>query len=337
MNPETLFFRPAALLLLLLVPPLAWALAAMARRRERRAREIAGPRHAALAAEASSGRRRRKHVLVVLGLVALVLAAAQPRFGSAPAELEPGGADLVVALDVSRSMLARDVLPSRLERARREIAALATATPTARIGLVAFAGEARVLAPLTTDLAALVEIANAADDLSVGRGGSDLGAAIESARALLEGAGGDEPAARSIVIVTDGDDAGGGGVAAATRAREAGLRVSILGCASAIGARIPVAGPDGGERFLVGPDGTEVRTALRDEDLRAVADAGGGIYRSVGLEAGVLSELAVASAGAASFRAVGASTGRGNGYQGPLALAILLWTLDLGLTARRRR
>ena len=201
-----------------------------------------------------------------------VVAALQPLWGEGTASSSARGADVVVCLDVSRSMLARDVPPSRLAAAKREIRALARTRAGDRLALVLFAGEARLAAPLTSDVESFCEIVDLADPLSVGRGGTDLGAALEAALAALEGAAGDHAA---VILVTDGEDLGGRGLRAAEACKARNVAVHCVGFGSAGGAKIPVAG-DGGTTFLRDRGGAEVVSALDPDGLRRIAEATGG-------------------------------------------------------------
>jgi Ca-activated chloride channel family protein len=257
---------------------------------------------------------------VLLALAALL----EPAWGESGA-LEARGSDVVVCLDVSRSMLATDEEPTRLERAREEIRALAAAARGDRLALVAFAGEARLVVPLTRDGEALAALADAADPLSVARGGSDLGAALDAALAALDAGSGD---AAAIVLLTDGEDHGGGGLSAAERCRARGVPVHAVGLGSARGSKIPVPGPRGPE-FLRDPAGAEVVSGLDADSLRRIADASGGSFLEAGAGAPVLPELHARRLVPDARRAfsVSARSARTPRFQWFLLGALVLWIL----------
>lgn len=195
---------------------------------------------------------------VLLLLAACLLLADRPATG-AP---EVDGADVVICLDVSRSMLARDVAPDRLTSAQVAIQALAQHARGDRIGLVIFAGEARMVVPRTQDLDSLAELAALTGPWDLGRGGTDFAAALRVASDTLGGPG-------TVFVLSDGEDLTG----AQRVAVPPGVRVHTLGYGSARGAKIPI-----GTGFLRGPDGQEVVSALRPAALRALATATGGTF-----------------------------------------------------------
>lgn len=287
------------LLPLLLLAPAAWLFfVSTDRARARKLAKILGPR-------GPVGRRR--FALVATGLLLALVAILGPVWGSAEGDVQ--GADIVVCLDVSRSMLARDVDPDRLTRAKAEIKELAGRARGDRLGLVVFAGEARAMVPLTEDMASFSELVDLADPTSVGRGGTDLGAALETALDVLQGRQG------SVLLFTDGEDLGGRGLAAARLLEERGVAVHCVGLGTELGSKITT---DGG--FLRGRSGEDVVSAMDATGLRAIAEATGGTF------GGEAPELSVT-------RRTGKSELRENRYQWPLAVAVLLWLLDL----RRRR
>ncbi len=281
---------------------------------------FAGPRESLLAPGAAARRRGPRTALWIAGLLLGAAALLEPAWGEDPSAREPGGADVVLCLDVSRSMLARDADPDRLGRAKREIAALAAAAKGDRLALVAFAGEARLLVPLTADLSTLAEIADGAGPLSVDRGGTDLGAALDAARAALDAGSGDRG---TIVVLTDGEDLGGRGLRAARTCGERGIAVHCMGFGSARGSKIAVEGKRG-EEYQRDRAGREVVSALDPTTLRRMAGAAGGTYVEDSL-AGLYRERILPE----SRRALARSDRRTKvpRFQWPLAAAFLLWIL----------
>lgn len=317
----------------LLAAPALWLLLQL--RQRTRARQLAallGPRADVLAREVAPGRRRLARSLTVAATLLAALALLQPRWGKGHG-LAPRGLDLVVCLDVSRSMLARDMAPSRLERAREELRALATRADGDRLALVAFAGEARLLVPLTPDRASFALLAAQADPLSVGRGGTDLAAALRTGLAAAAAGSGDHTA---LLLVTDGEDPDQRGLAAARECADAGLRVHCLVLGSLRGAKIPLAGPDG-EVFLRDAGGAEVVSVPDRGGLRAIAEATGGELLEATAASGALTDLydrRLVAAARATYQARARAEAVPR-FQWPLLAAFLLWLCELCLSQRR--
>lgn len=224
--------------------------------------------------------------LLLLAAACLGVAAAGPRWGLESVEEHRAAADLVLALDVSRSMLARDIAPNRLERERVLARRILRELPGDRIGLVAFSGRAYVLSPMTVDHSALQLYLDALDPEIVSQGGSSLASAIRQAADLARGP---EDAGRGVVVlVTDGEalEEEEEVLSAASRAARAGITIHTVGVATREGAPIPQAGAgDPLESYVRGPDGEIVISALGENLLREVAELTGGRYFRIG-EAG---------------------------------------------------
>ena len=321
----------------LLLPALA-ALEWWAAVRRRRALDRFGERgRVDRLTEAVSRRGRTVRAALLFAAVALLVTAlARPQFGDRVETVRREGQDVVVALDLSASMEARDIAPSRLAAARLAVGRLIQRLDGDRIGLVAFAGEAFVQSPLTLDYAAAMLFLNAMEPDLVPAPGTDLGRAIDVA---LDGFGEVGERGRQLVVITDGEDHEGALDAAVERAVELGVRVHAVGMGSAAGVPIPrfdeTGAPDG---FLRGEDGAVVTTRLDEVTLRRMADRTGGAYYH-----------AAAGSGAAFDRLVAELTG-GEGeetesrevtryeeqYQVFLGLALLLLAAE-SLTPERRR
>lgn len=319
----------------LVAAPLVWfAIRARDRARARRLERTVGPR-APVLADVDARRRATRAALGASAVLFAVLAAMQPLWGDGNRLVQARGADLVVCLDVSQSMLATDVPPSRLAAAKREIKALAQHAAGDRVALVLFAGETRLAAPLTNDVESFCEIADLADPLAVARGGTDLGAALEAALAALEGAAGDHSA---VILVTDGEDLGGRGQRAAEACKARKVAVHCAGFGSAGGSKVPVAG-DAGTAFLRDRGGAEVVSALDPDALRRIAEATGGeAVVDAGARPGSLSDLYDRRVRPMARKALEAERRRDrkNGFQAPLFLAFAAWVMGLGLSDRRR-
>lgn len=228
---------------------------------------------------------RRGVALGVVGLLACGVALLDPRWGPA----EPVGAreaDVVVCLDVSRSMLARDVAPSRLAWSLDALADLADAAAGRRLALVAFAGDARLVVPLTEDASGFVAMAEQVGPWSVGRGGTDLGGALSVASDALLSVPDARPAA--VVLVTDGEGHDVDAARGVDALVDAGVPLHTVAVGSPRGAKIPVPGPRG-ETFVVDARGRDVVTRPDVGRLAALAARTGGEALAVeGADDGVL-------------------------------------------------
>ena len=323
------FLVPAWWPLLLTLPVALWCGLVLARARARRRAADLGGRADALGGTATNVRLRG--ACASGAAMAATVALLQPVWGEG--EGEPLGPDVVLCLDVSRSMAARDAVPSRLAAAQQEILALASVDAGTRLGLVAFAGEARLVAPLSSDLPSVAAIARSMVAGTMGRGGTDLGAAIDASLAALQRV---RTRSGAIVVLADGEDFTGTGLAAAARAAAAGVSVHCLGFGSEGGTKIVVEG-DGGQTFLRDAAGVDVVTRLERDWLAAVASAGGGrvlVPHEPGqlarLHDGVLLPAAAVAAVSDPRRAPP------HRFQWPLLAAVLLWMLRLAVPERRR-
>ncbi|NIP79130.1 MAG: VWA domain-containing protein, partial [Actinobacteria bacterium] len=215
---------------------------------------------------------------VALGLLALALA--RPQFGSRVETVRSVGQDIVVALDLSRSMLAEDVAPNRLERARLAILRLVRGLDGDRIGLVAFAADAFVQSPLTIDYGAAAMFLDAMHPDLMPVQGTDLGAALRVSLDALEAGDRD---ARVVVLVTDGEDHEDAFAEELRRAVEAGVQVYLVGVGATDGAPIPVYGDDGTRQgFFRDEAGNVVTTRLVEETFQRIVREAGADYVRVG-------------------------------------------------------
>ena len=227
----------------------------------------------------SRPRQRLKAALVLIGLTAALLALAEPRWGFTWEEITRQGVDIVVALDVSDSMLVEDAESggklSRLERAKREITDLLRLLEGDRIGLVAFAGTAFVECPLTLDYGAAEIFLGAIDTDLIPVKGTALGEALETSLNAFEGGASNSQA---IILITDGEDHGGHALQAAEEAKKRGVRVFTIGIGRDQGSPIPA--PGGG--FRRDRRGEIILSKLDEPTLQQIALTTGGSYvRSV--------------------------------------------------------
>ena len=289
---------------------------------------------ARLAGVESRALRRVRRTLATLGLLCALVAVMQPAWGAAGRKLEPRGVDVLVVLDVSRSMLARDQSPDRLGAAKREILALADRAAGDRIGLVAFAGDARLVIPLTRDRESFADLLARTGPLTVERGGTNLGVALEAALGALVGKSGEHEV---LLLLTDGEDHEGRGLRVAERCRERGITVHSVGFGSPLGSKIAIA-TDTGEAFLRDRAGNEVISALDPGSLARLATATGGVYaEAIGAQAPLveLYEERIVPMARKAFED-DPRRERENRFQWPLAAAFCLWILQLCLVERTR-
>ena len=263
------FVHPAVLLLLWLLPPWA-ALAVWARRRRRARLSRLGP--AAVRAAGAGGVFAAQLALCAAGLALCIAALARPQWGEREEPAVSAARNVLILLDVSRSMLAQDVHPNRLDRAKADLADLVADLRGDRAGLVAFRNGARMVCPFTTDAGFLRSALDAAGPDSAPRGETDIGAALALALEKFAPLEGDNNA---VVLVSDGEDLSGEALELARRCGEARIPVFCLGVGGSRGAEIPV-GDRGGEAMEY--RGEKVLTRLDNRALAAVASASGGVY-----------------------------------------------------------
>ena len=228
----------------------------------------------------SAFRRRMRIALLGLSAACLVLALMRPQLGIRHVAAPRVGAEVMIALDVSKSMLAEDVAPSRLERAKAEIVDLLSYLEGDQVGLIAFAGRATVLAPMTPDFSFLRLVLDGAGPHSVTRGGTRL---EEPIRKAVQGFGPAREASRVILLITDGGDHDTFPLDAAKAAAEAGIIIIAIGFGDELGSEIYTTDPRTGVRELLrDADGRVVRSRLDGELLRDLALATNGAYVPAG-------------------------------------------------------
>lgn len=228
-----------------------------------------------LVPDMSTNRIVFKFVILMTGYAFLVVGLANPQLGSKLIEGERKGIDLVIALDVSTSMLAKDIEPSRLERSKQAISRLIDQLGNDRIGIVVFAGQAYVQLPITTDYAAAKMFLSAINTNIVPVQGTAIGAAIELSAKSFD----NETHSRAIIIITDGENHEDDPVKAAKTASDQGIKIFTVGMGLPEGAPIP--DYDAYNRqtgFKKDRQGNTVVTRLNEGMLQQIAAAGNGIY-----------------------------------------------------------
>jgi len=249
-------------------------------RRRLRVRRLLGERLGdSLAPGVEVARPVLRAVSTGLSLLLFSLALAQPQCGSRAELTRKRGIDVVVALDASKSMRARDVLPSRLERAKLELSTLLDELKGDRVAIVAFAGDAFVQCPLTSDYAAAKLFLKAIDPDQMQEGGTNIGAALTTAQRVLEGA--DRGAKdRVVVLLSDGEDLSGEVGEATEALKGVGIKVFTVGIGSPTGEPIPVLDKQGDPAgYMKDPaTGQTVLSRLDEAGLESIAQATGGEY-----------------------------------------------------------
>ena len=232
------FADPGNFVLLALVALLAlFAGFALARKKRLLARFADIPLVMRNAPYISFARQAGKAALLLLGMAFLTLALTRLQFGTHLEMLKREGIDLVVALDVSNSMLARDMAPNRLEKAKQELQGIIGRLKGDRIGLVAFAGEAYIQCPLTLDYTAAEFLLGAMDQNSVSVQGTSIGSAIDMAARSFEQK---ERQHKVLLLLTDGEEHDRGAEAAAEAARREGIKIYTVGIGNPAGEPIPL-------------------------------------------------------------------------------------------------
>ena len=276
-----------------------------------------------------------KTVLLVVSVALLVTALGRPQFGTRVETVRREGQDIVIALDLSASMVAEDVAPNRLQKAKFAIADLIDHLDGDRVGLVAFAGEAFVQSPLTLDYGAANLFLNAMDPDTMSVQGTNLGQAIEVA---LDAFAETDRRHRVLVVITDGEDHEGEVDGALERAREAGVRIYTVGIGSAEGVPIPEFDATGRPQgFTRDADGTVVTSQLDETTLQTIATRTGGVYyraSPAGTEMTLLAEELTADEGQ-EFEAEQVTL-FDEQYQLFLGLALALLVAETLVSDRRR-
>lgn len=220
----------------------------------------------------SSFRPALKFYFVLSTIVLMIFALARPQFGSKLKEVKREGIEMIIALDVSNSMLATDISPNRLERAKQAINGLVNKMQDDKIGLIIFAGDAYTQLPITSDyISAKMFSSNISPDF-VTKQGTAIGKAIELASKSFSQA---EESSKVIVIISDGENHEGDAVTAAKAATEKGIKIFTIGIGSTQGSLIP---KKDGSGFINDREGNPVTTRMNPEMLNQIAVAGSGKY-----------------------------------------------------------
>ena len=269
------FANPDFLYLLLVLPVMVVLFFINAWRRKKSIKKLGDPALVArLLPEMSATRPVFKFLLLLLGFSATIIMLARPQFGSRIEEIKKQGVEVIIALDVSNSMLAEDIQPNRLTRAKQAIERLVDNLENDKIGLIVFAGDAYTQIPITTDyVSAKMFLATIGPDM-VPKQGTAIGAAINlGMKSFSPGEG----KSKAMVIITDGENHEDDPVAVAGEASKAGIVIHTIGIGSTEGVPVPVY-TGGRMDYLKDADGQIVITKLDEDILKKIAVATGGNY-----------------------------------------------------------
>ncbi len=286
----------------------------------------------------SSVRQWIKRALLVAAVGSLFLTLARPVWGFSEESSRSSGLDIIVCFDVSKSMLATDLKPNRLLRAKLAVQDLLQVAQADRLGLVAFAGRAFLQCPLALDTESFRLTVQALDTDTIPLPGTAIGEALREAQVAFKG---EASGARAVVIFTDGEDHEPGAVERARECARDGIRVFTVGVGTVAGdVLVDTPDPFGNKRFIHDEDGNVVKSALNEPALKEIAEAGGGFYLPLQnaqtmttlYQRGLAPMPKVATAGE-NFRQAAER------FQWPLAAAVLLLMMEILVpeSARARR
>ena len=267
------FEDPIYLYLLVLIPVLALVRFLTYRNQKKRLRKFGEPELLKeLMPDVSRFRPSVKFWILQAVLALLIVMLARPQLGTKISHEKRVGIETIIAMDISNSMRAEDIVPSRLDRSKMMVENLVDHFTNDKIGLIVFAGDAFVQLPITSDYVSAKMFLSSIDPSMMASQGTDIAQAITMAMHSFTQ---EEQIGKAIVIITDGEDHEGGALEAAKNAKDAGMRVYVLGVGSTNGAPVPV--PGTGD-YMKDQAGNTVMSALNEDMCRQIAQAGGGAY-----------------------------------------------------------
>lgn len=268
------FAHPGLLYLLAVIPLLILFYVVMRHRKKKAIAEFGNPELLAPLMPLLSFRRGAlKFVMILLALFFVIIGAAGPQFGSKLQQVKKKGVELMIVLDVSNSMMAQDIKPSRLEKAKLAISRMIEKLSNDKVGMIVFAGDAYVQLPITTDYSSARLFLSGINTDIVPVQGTAIGAAINTA---VKSFTPETETSKAIIVITDGENHQDDAVAAAKAAREKGIYVHTIGMGLEQGAPIPMKGNPG--QFMKDGQGNVIVSKLDEATLREVAKAGEGLY-----------------------------------------------------------
>ena len=267
------FEDPIYLWLLVLIPVLALIRFVTYRSQKKKLRKFGDPKLLKeLMPDVSRFRPSVKFWMLQAALALLIIMLARPQMGTKISQEKRTGIETIIALDISNSMLAEDIVPSRLDRSKMMVENLVDHFTNDKIGMIVFAGDAFVQLPITSDYVSAKMFLSSIDPSMIATQGTDIATAINMATSSFTQ---EEGIGKAIIVITDGEDHEGGALEAAEAAKKKGMRVYVLGVGSSNGAPIPI--PGTGD-YMKDNTGNTVMSALNEEMCKQVAAAGGGVY-----------------------------------------------------------
>ena len=267
------FENPQYLYLLLLIPIFAALHYIWSYRKRNNLRRYGDPLLLkSLMKDVSPLRVEIKFWLLQLSFLFLVIALARPQYGTRVDTRKRTGIEAIIAMDISNSMLAEDVRPNRLEKAKMMVSNLVDNMTDDKIGLIVYAGQAFVQLPITSDYVSAKMFLETTSPSMIEMQGTDIAAAISLASKSFTS---NEESAKAIFVITDGEDNEGGAVEAAKLAAQKGIHVYVLGVGAPAGAPIPVPGTG---RYIIDNEANTVMSRLNEDMCREIANAGRGNY-----------------------------------------------------------
>lgn len=267
------FADPIYLYLLAVIPVLAIIRFLTYRNQKKRLRKFGDPKLLReLMPDVSRFRPAVKFWILQGALALLIVMLARPQFGTKINNEQRVGIETIIAMDISNSMMAEDITPSRLDRSKMMVENLVDHFTNDKIGLIVFAGDAFVQLPITSDYVSAKMFLSSIDPSMMATQGTDIARAIDMATHSFTQ---EEGIGKAIIVITDGEDHEGGALEAAKAAKDAGMRVYVLGVGSTKGSPIPI--PGTGD-YMKDNTGNTVMSALNEDMCRQVAQAGGGAY-----------------------------------------------------------
>ena len=267
------FEDPIYLWLLVLIPVLALVRFISYRNQKRKLRKFGDPKLLKeLMPDVSRFRPSLKFWILLAALALLIIMLARPQMGTKISQEKRTGIETIIALDISNSMLAEDIVPSRLDRSKMMVENLVDHFTNDKIGLIVFAGDAFVQLPITSDYVSAKMFLSSIDPSMMATQGTDIAAAINMGMNSFTQ---EEGIGKAIIVITDGEDHEGGALEAAEAAKKKGMRVYVLGVGSSQGAPIPIPGTG---NYMKDNTGNTVMSALNEDMCKQVAAAGGGVY-----------------------------------------------------------
>ena len=260
--------------LLLLIPAFTAAFIAIVRLKQRQLKLFGDPELLAeLMPNVSRIRPAIKFALLMLALALLIIAAARPQYGQKEKTVKRQGIEVMFALDISNSMLAEDVAPNRLDRAKQMLSKLIDQMVDDKVGLIVFAGEAYTQLPITCDYVSAKMFLNTISPDLIRVQGTAIGDAINTS--IRSFGSEDSDASRAIILITDGENHEDDAIAAAKAANEKGIKIFVVGIGKPDGSPIPIPGTN---NFRKDRAGNVVVSKLNEEMCREIAQAGAGLY-----------------------------------------------------------